>query len=53
MKHKSPFRKAGTGLSVLWQGKAIKTGGDCGYSGVAFLYGYKKAEFQQFGFTFI
>ena len=37
MKHKSPFRKTGTGLSVLWQGKAIRTENGCGYSGVAFL----------------
>ena len=43
MKHKSPFRKAGTGLSVIWQGKANRTGDDCVYSGVAFLYSYKNS----------
>ena len=32
------FRKSGTGLIVLWQGKATRTGGDRSYSGVAFYF---------------
>ena len=50
--HKSPFRKAGTGLSMIWQGKAIRTEGDCDYSGVAFYIVTKIVAVKiRFGFS--
>lgn len=37
IKHKSPFRKTGTGLSVLWQVRQSEQGTVWGYSGFALL----------------